>query len=375
MDLSRTRDLFERPGPFATVYLEARSPGENGAKETELRWRGLSKSLSEQGADDKTVAALDEVLGTARGGDLDAYGRVVVASPDGVLFDETVDAVDASGDSAIWSPLPELGAYYRSQSGSVRVLLVVADKTGGDVHQVIASNAEGARELTEETISGSAVENVHKPREGGNAHKQRQRRHEQATYQNAADVVAGVRSAASSFRPEVLVLAGEVQGREVVREQLPKELLDITREVDAGSRAAGASEDALEDALLTEAGRAATEQETAVRRQFHEAKAHANAVEGLEPVLEAARTGAVATLLLVDGTPVPGELYVGDSPEALSTDPANLREISDAKPVARPAENVLVRATGALGGDVAVLGAGTELVDNVGALLRFPTGS
>lgn len=375
MDLSRTRDLFERPGPFATVYLEARTPGENAAKETELRWRGLSTSLSEQGADDKTVAALDEVLTTARGGDLDAYGRVVVASPDGVLFDETVEAVDASGDSAIWSPLPELGAYYRSQSGSIRVLLVVADKTGGDVHQVIASNAEGARELTGDTVRGSAVEDVHKAREGGNAHKQRQRRHEEATYQNAADVVAGIRSAASSFRPELLVLAGEVQGREVIREQLPKELLDITREIDAGSRAAGASEDALEDALLTEAGRAATEQEAAVREQFHEAKAHANAVEGLEPVLEAARTGAVATLLLVDGTQVPGELYVGDSPEALSTDPANLAEISNAKPVARPAENVLVRATGALGGDVAVLGAGTELTDNVGALLRFPTGA
>lgn len=375
MDLSRTRDLFERPGPFATVYLEARTPGENAAKETELRWRGLSTSLSEQGADDKTVAALDEVLTTARGGDLDAYGRVVVASPDGVLFDETVEAVDAAGDSAIWSPLPELGAYYRSQSGSIRVLLVVADKTGGDVHQVIASNAEGARELTGDTVRGSAVEDVHKAREGGNAHKQRQRRHEEATYQNAADVVAGIRSAASSFRPELLVLAGEVQGREVIREQLPNELRDITREIDAGSRAAGASEDALEDALLTEAGRAATEQEAAVRQQFHEAKAHANAVEGLEPVLEAARTGAVATLLLVDGTQVPGELYVGDSPEALSTDPANLAEISDAKPVARPAENVLVRATGALGGDVAVLGAGTELTDNVGALLRFPTGS
>jgi Bacterial archaeo-eukaryotic release factor family 2 len=375
MDLSRTRDLFERQGPFATVYLEARNPGENADRETGLRWRGLSKSLSEQGADDKTIAALDDVLGTARGGDVDAYGRVVVASTEGVLFDETVEGVVASGDSATWSPLPELGAYYRSQSGSVRVLLVVADKTGGDVYQVIASNTEGARELSEETISGSAVETVHKPREGGNAHKQRQRRHEQATYQNAADVVAGIRSAASSFRPEVLVLAGEVQGREVVREQLPKELLDITREIDAGSRAAGASEDALEDALLTEAGRAATEQETAIRQQFHEAKAHANAVEGLERVLEAARTGAVATLLLVEGTEVPGELYVGDSPEAISTDPANLRDISDAKPVARPAENVLVRATGALGGDIAVLGAGTELVDNVGALLRFPTGA
>ncbi len=375
MDLSRTRDLFERQGPFATVYLEARNPGEHAAKETELRWRGLSESLSEQGADDKTIAALDELLGSARGGDIDAYGRVVVASADGVLFDEAVEGVDRAGDTATWSPLPELGTYYRSQSGSVRVLLVVADQTGGDVYQVIASNVEGARELTEETISGSAVETVHKPREGGNAHKHRQRRHEKAAYQNAADLVSGIRSAASSFRPEVLLLAGEVQGRELVREQLPRELADITRELEHGSRAAGSDEDALEDELLTEAGRVATEKETAIDQQFQEAKGHANAVEGLEPVLEAARTGAIATLILVDAKPVPGELYVGDSPEALSTDPANLREISDVEPVARPAEQVLLRATGAFGGDVAVLGGGAELQDNVGALLRFPTGS
>ncbi|HEY2193105.1 MAG TPA: hypothetical protein VGH76_12530 [Actinomycetospora sp.] len=375
MDLSRTRDLFERQGPFATVYLEATNPGENAAKQTELRWRGLSDSLSEQGADDKTIAALDELFSSTAGGDLNAYGRVVVASADGVLFDEAVEGVDRSGDSATWSPLPELGAYYRSQSGSVRVLLVVADQTGGDVHQLVASNVEGARELDEETIRGSAVESVHKPREGGNAHKHRQRRHAEAAYQNAADVVKGVQSAVSSFRPELIVLAGEVSGREVVRTEMPKGLLEITREVEAGSRAAGASEDALEEALLNEVGRFATERETAIDQQFQEAKGHANAAEGLEPVLEAARTGAIATLILVDAHPVPGELYVGDSPEALSTDPANLSSISDAEPVARPAEQVLVRATGAMGGDIAVLGAGAELTDNVGALLRFPTGS
>lgn len=140
-------------------------------------------------------------------------------------------------------------------------------------------------------------------------------------------------------------------------------------------RAAGASEDALEDALLTTVGTVATAAEGAVRERFEEGKGHANAVEGLEPVLEAARTGAVDTLILVDGTEIPGELWVGSTPEAISTDPANLTEISDTEPVARPAEQVILRAVGALGGSVQVLGGGTTLVDNVGAILRFPTGS
>ncbi len=375
MDLSRTRELFERPGPFATVYLEATNPGENAAKQTELRWRGLSDSLTEQGADDKTVAAISEVFSENRGGELDAYGRVVVAAGGEVLLDEAVEGVDHSGDVATWSPLPELGSYFRSQSGSVRVVLAVVDQTGGDVYQVVASNVEGAQEVSEETVRGTAVESVHKPREGGNAHKRRQRRHAEAAYQNGADVVKGIQSAVKSFRPDIIVLAGEVSGREVVRHEMPKDLVELTREIEAGSRAAGASEDALEDALLTEAGLAATSRETSIRERFHEAKGHNNAAEGLEAVLEAARNGAIDTLLLVDGAQVTGELWTGATPEAISTEKDRAAALTDGEVVQRPAEQVLLRTTGALGGSVSVLGAGAELVDNVGALLRFPVGS
>lgn len=375
MDLSRTREIFERPGPFATVYLEAQQAGENSARQVAQRWGNLQRTLQSEGADDKTVAALDDELGGERAGSLTEVGRVLVASAEGVLFDDEVEAVGAAGDVATWSTFPELGRYYRSQNGSVRTLLVVVDQTGGDLYQLVASPVEGARELAEDSVQGDAVEDVHKAREGGNAHKQRQRRHEQATYQNAEEVVEGIRSHASSFRPQVIALAGEVQGRQAVRSQLPKELADITRELEHGSRAAGSSESALEDELLRVVGEVATGEETDVRERLREGKAHANAVEGLEPVLEAARSGAVDTLVLVAGGDVTGELYAGPSPEQISTDPANLAGLTDAEPVKQSSEQALIRAVGALGGEVQVLGGGVELEDNVGALLRFPTGS
>ncbi|PVZ14305.1 hypothetical protein [Actinomycetospora cinnamomea] len=375
MDLSRTRELFERPGPFATVYLEARQAEEDSAKQIELRWRDLSNQLREAGADDKTLAALDDELGGERPGAVTGLGRVLVASSEGVLFDDAVEGVAAGGDVALWSPLPELGRYYRTQGGSVRVLLAVVDQTGGDLYQVIAANDEGARELDEQTVKGDALETVHKARGQGLGNRTRQNRHEMASYQNAEEVVKGIRSIAGSFRPEVLAIAGEVQGRHAVRSQLPGDLADIVREIEAGSRAAGASEDALEDALLTTAGEFATEREAQVRQRFQEAKGHGNAVEGFEPVLEAARQGAVDTLLVIAGKEVPGELYVGSSPEQISTDPKNLAQLSDTEPVKRPAEQVLLRTVGALGGNVDVLGGGTDLVDHVGAILRFPTGS
>lgn len=375
MDLSRTRELFERPGPFATVYLEARQAEEDSAKQIELRWRDLSNQLREAGADDKAVAALDDELGGERPGAVTGLGRVLVASAEGVLFDDAVEGVASGGDVALWSPLPELGRYYRTQGGSVRVLLAVVDQTGGDLYRVIAANDEGARQIDEETIKGQALESVHKARGGGPGNRTRQNRHEMASYENADAVVAGIRSTVKQFRPEVIVLAGEIQGRSAVRNELPGDLAQITREIEAGSRAAGASEHALEDALLTTVGELATERETQVRQRFHEAKGHGNAVEGFEPVLEAARQGAVDTLLVIAGKEVPGELYVGSSPEQISTDPKNLAQLSDTEPVKRPAEQVLLRTVGALGGNVDVLGGGTDLVDHVGAILRFPTGS
>ena len=317
MDLSRTRELFERPGAVTSV------------------------------------------------------GRVLVASGDGLLFDDEIEAVDAAGDVVTWSPLPELGRWYRARSGAVRTVLAVVDQTGGELHQLVLLPDEGGREVDHDTVQGDAAETVHKPREGGNAHKQHQRRHEQASYQNAEEIVAAIRSAASSLRPQLIALAGEVQGRQAVRSQLPEELAEITQELEHGSRADGSSEAAMDDELLRLAGRAATAEQAAVREQLREGKAHATAVEGLKPVLQAARTGAVQTLVLVANGEVPGELYVGSSPEQISTEPPNLASMSGTTPVARPSEQVLIRTVGALGGSVSVLGAGAQLQDHVGALLRF----
>ena len=229
MDLSRTREIFERPGPFATVYLEARQAEEDSAKQVELRWRDLSRQLQEAGADDKTIAALDDELGGERAGGLTELGRVLVASSEGVLFDDAVEGVASGGDVATWSPLPELGRYYRTQSGSVRVLLAVVDQTGGDIYQVVAANDEGAREIDEQTVKGDALESIHKARGQGLGNRTRQNRHEMASYQNAAAVVAGRKEMSAKFRPELLVLAGEVQGRQAGRAQLPKDLAGITR--------------------------------------------------------------------------------------------------------------------------------------------------
>ena len=65
MNLSLLRSLYERPGPWASAYLETSRNVQNADIEVELRWRALRESLVEQGADPSTVAAVDDaVFGT-----------------------------------------------------------------------------------------------------------------------------------------------------------------------------------------------------------------------------------------------------------------------------------------------------------------------
>src|SRR3954453_12781860 len=60
MDLSYLRPLFDRPGPWASVYLDATRAEENADRQIELRWRALRTELARQGADDATLAPRQE---------------------------------------------------------------------------------------------------------------------------------------------------------------------------------------------------------------------------------------------------------------------------------------------------------------------------
>ena len=92
MKLDIVRTITEARGPFATVYLEGRNPSEDAATQLRLRWDDLRGRLTESGADDEILAALDEVLtgdSPDRAQEIQADGRVLVANESGVLLNET----------------------------------------------------------------------------------------------------------------------------------------------------------------------------------------------------------------------------------------------------------------------------------------------
>lgn len=297
MQLSDMRQVYEGQAPFATVYLEGRSPGEDAQHQVRLRWEELRRRLAEAGATEAMLVSLDDAVLEAESGEVQSNGRVLVADATGVVLDEPWDAALGAGDAAHLADEPELGAFVRERERSPRLLVAIADQHGAVVRQVVVSESHAVDDQNENSVRRDS-ESVHKPREGALSHKQIQRRADEAVKQNVREVAEHLDAVAKKWKPDLVVLAGEVQGRTALRDELSSALQNEYAEIDAG----GVSDDGAEEALADELRRLATELSTAsaVQRadQFESAKAHGLAVEGAAAVDQALEMGAVETLLL-----------------------------------------------------------------------------
>lgn len=344
MELSVLRPVYEREGPFVTVYLEGRSPAEDADKQVRLRWKALRERLEAADADTRAVDAVEKDLLEGTAGEEQTNGRVIVADAAGVVLDAPWDAALGAGDDAHTGVLPELGPYVREKARAVRALVVVADQEGAVVRKEVIARQHAPRVEAVEDVAGSAFEGVHKPRGQAHAHNRIQRRADEAVQRNAKDIAQHLRKTAEAFRPEVLVLAGGVQARTAVREALPSELGKLLTETERGGQSGHGlheEDDALAEELLRIAGEvhdAAAERRTGGLR---EGLAHGEAAEGDIPVGAAAESGAVGTLMFEPGVPASREAF-------------------------------LLKVCAGTGSSFALTAEGADLKDGVGALLRFP---
>lgn len=297
MQLSEVRTAYEGPGPYATVYMEGRRPAEDSSQQVRLRWAELRRRLDEAGADDRTLSALDEAVLAEEAGEVQRDGRVLVSTSDGLVLDQAWDAALGAGDAAHLTDDPELGAYVRERARSTRMLVAVADQRGAVIRQVVVTDSHDIDHRGQTQVEGSD-EPVHKPREGALSHKQIQRRRDEVVKQNVREVAEHIEAAARRFHPDLVVLAGEVQGRTALRDEMPPALQDAYVEVDAG----GISDEGAEEALAQELRRLAAElsdqRAEARSEQYRSARPHGLAVDGSTQVSRALEMGAVQAVLL-----------------------------------------------------------------------------
>ncbi|MCU1657288.1 MAG: peptide chain release factor 1 [Pseudonocardiales bacterium] len=366
--------VYSRPGPFATVYQDATRSSEHGSHEVELRWQERRAELTHAGADEATLSAMDEVI-LNHYGVPGPHGQVVVASGGAVLLDRQLRRPPVRPIAA-WAPLPHLMPYFAQLGPQTPHVVVVANRTGADIHTVPAvPTAEGLPSGKTETVEGSRQYPIHKTSVRDWSERHFQQRVENSWAENARDVATAVRKHVADIAAELVVLAGDPRARALIADDLadlvsPRVQIVQIRE---GARAAGAKpqtlDEAVHDQLLRMLWRERHELLSHLRENLGR---HEYAVAGVAAVVEALRKSQADTVVVSDNPASTLKAWIGPEPLELGMSAEELHEMGVPDPQHDRLDAALVRAVAGSEAKLAVTpNAHNYLPEGIGALLRY----
>lgn len=398
MRLSTISSLYGGAGPWASVYLDATGTERSGTphesrQELELRWRAAREELQREGADDATLAAIDDAIGAAPS--VVGPTSVAVLASHGVVALARTLPVTPTRQVATWSTQPHAADLLRAVDGvsepgaagpqfasstrgfgdDVRWVRADVDRTGGTITSFDgqSSRLHGEDEFITKTSDHAKDRIWSNPPD--------QRAAEVNWDRNSTDVARALQEAVDRARAEVVVLAGDVRARQLVLDRLPPLVAERVVEVDhevpirphPESRLRDRREADVTDPLLAGATRAAIDITKAARRRagadrFHSGLSSGQSVRGLGPVSRAARELRIDTLVL-STEPTDRLAWVDPFHPTMVGESTGDTGVESA--AREPADDAIVGAAAVAGVDALIIEPDPELVDGLGAILRY----
>jgi hypothetical protein len=370
MDLGFLRALYENTADvsgdgYVSLYLDNSMPSTGKvAVEAALRWRSARERLAADGADDATLAAVQQVVArdTQTGG-----GQAIFASGGRVWLSSAMPEPPPR-EVVSYTPLPHVVPWLAQRPVRLPHLRISANRTGG---QVVAISAEA---IAAENVEGESWP-VHKPHAGGWSMARFQRSAEETWDENAKRIAEVAAAEADRIHARFVIVGGDVRERTFVLERLPTALRDVALIVDR--------EVAPDTAPFAEAAHAEAARQADVdsRARLDEFRARMNvadlterqATEGVHDTLIALRDGLVSDLLLAVDTLSATTAWVGPGMTDAATEMDELLERGVSRPVEDRADAALVRAAAGTDAQLHFLPEGADLpAGGVAALLRAP---
>jgi hypothetical protein len=362
MDLSFLAPAFSAT-PVLSLTLDTGKPDESGARELELRWRALAEEVASAGAPASAVDLVDQQVRPLLEGTAPA-GLVVVASADQVLLVHELHE-PPTRDTVAWAPFPRLAEVVRQGARSVAHLVVTVDRLGG----VVRRYGPRGEELVSIGETGESWP-LTKVNAGGWAMDKHQRATEQKWEDNVAALAGDVNRIAAGFRPDLIVLAGDVRARGLFREHLQGDVAGLVRELDHPGDDEPTPEVVAEQVLAV-AAEATTRVLDEARRGLGQGS---DAAGGLPAVCRALQRRQVAALVIGDNLLDDSgrEVWVGDTPSDVAADG---RDVASGEPQRRTAADALVHAAVDNAADVVVAADGALGEADCVAVLRYSDAS
>jgi hypothetical protein len=366
MKLSMLRPLYDRPGPWASVFVDASHNTEGATPVIELRWRSARETLTTAGCDPVTLDALERAV-LSHPLQPGRHGMAAFAAQGEVILTRSLSAPPWR-EIAVYGPLPHTMPLVAQLGEEISYVRVVVDHTGADV-----TVAGPGRLVRSETVQGSAQFPIRKANAGGWRHRRQQQAVQESWRRNARDAATAVAELAESYDAEIIVVAGEPRSRPMLVDGLPERWHDRVVVTDAGGRAAGADPSSLDDVTIqTVAERAAEHEESILDRYRTQRGRGAAASDGLPAVVAALQRGQVEAVLLVDDPSSTEELWIGPGPLELSYDPAELHVLNVPDPQRVRADAAVIRALACTDATLTLVGPDELPVDGgIAALLRY----
>lgn len=366
MDLAFLKTLYQRPGPFASVYADLTRTTEDASKAVELRWRALRADLEAQHAPKDTLRAIERTVEDetrARRSE----GLVLFAADGEVVHADRLPGPPRT-PRATFAPLPDVLPYLAERGERFPHLLAVVDRRGGAIDYVTADG--GHRHID---VQGDEEYPIHKTKAGDWNQSRFQRSSENVWKTNAKKVAHEIDRAADRCGAEAVVIAGDTRARTAVLDEISEHVLELTVETDKNTTVDDPDLDAELHRILNL--KTAERIMTVAERFDRELANGQRAVSGLAATTEAVRQGRVETLLLEDDPTSRTRLWIGPDPSHIATTAEELHEgFGVASPREARADTALIRATTATDGELVVLPPDGPNPDHrVGAVLRYTT--
>ncbi|MEV0383117.1 Vms1/Ankzf1 family peptidyl-tRNA hydrolase [Nonomuraea sp. NPDC050643] len=337
MRLDFIRPLYERHGPYASVYVGALT-----GPERETHWHSMRDRLADQ-ADKATLDALDEAALAP------AAGRALFAAHGDVALAESL--AEAPHELVSWSPLPHLTPMLMARGENVPHIRVIVDHAGAEVTVFGGGSPRRA-------IVHADTWPLQKTAQGGWSQKRYERAVEETWEQNAVAVAHEIDEQVRRIGAELVLVAGEPKSRSYLLHHLGTKSADRVLMVEHGSRSDhGQFEKDVEKALDDWIERR--------RAELRERHAETGGPVGVAAVAHALREGRVHAVL----TPgeLPRRIWIGGGGTQLATDAGELRRWGVDEPIQERADSALARAAAMTDAELWFNGD----VPDVAAVLRY----
>lgn len=245
--MSRRSELAEAlasPGPWTTAYIDGL--GDEPQTVEEAKQESLLRDLSGAGAPEADRQAIRRAIRDATGIPSPSARYLLVR--DGAIVVDTQFAEARRGPAVVaHGAVPFVLPLLRHRAYSPRYLVVETSRDGADIRVERAGRA-GAERTT--SVEGS-TDSLPKVQAGGWSHSRWQRHSEEVWKHNQSEVGQEVERAVREVRPAFIVLSGDLRARQLLREHLSPDCVELLIDVDAHTRADGADDAAVERAIAT----------------------------------------------------------------------------------------------------------------------------